>query len=323
MLRLPDAHVVSPTRLILLHTLLPTVDLYLLRSSPRSRTLRSCLIGYHALLPLLLTSNHPAIDLFLVPTPIYVCAQNMSLPAPLPPVKDIVLSLCSVMLEPNPPPDSTRIRQRGVLKMARGALKYGIKLLLVPLLSNEQDLLQLPFYSPLSIGNTLGYGAVLYCIVGSVTDVVTGLAQAIMNKDLMELMDNPYFAYSLKDFWSRRWNRIMANMFHRSVFAPTKQDQTVEQRRWKNSLSAMTTFAASGVFHEILVSSLFRETHGEHMAFFLLQGLATVAEVQCLGSHYAPKGIQHVLSTSSTFLWLGVTGRLFFLPFWRRTFFSL
>ncbi|KAG2175167.1 hypothetical protein INT44_007655 [Umbelopsis vinacea] len=269
-------------------------------------------------MPLMLTTNHPAIDLFLVPTPIYVCAQNMSLPAPLPPVKDIVLSLCSVMLEPNPPPDSTRIRQRGLLKIARGALKYGIKLLLVPLLSNEQDLLQLPFYSPLSIANTLGYGTVLYCLVGSVTDVATGLAQAIVNKDLMELMDNPYFAYS-------RWNRIMSNMFHRSVFAPThvKRDQTVAQRQWKNTLSAMTTFAASGVFHEILVSSLFRETHGEHMAFFLLQGLATVAEVQCLGSRYAPKGLQHALSTSSTFLWLGVTGRLFFLPFWRRTFFSL
>jgi Membrane bound O-acyl transferase family len=124
-----------------------------------------------------------------------------------------------------------------------------------------------------------------------------------------------------------RWNRIMSNMFHRSIFAPThdKQDQTqtVAQRRWKNSLSAMTTFAASGVFHEILTSSLFRETHGEHMAFFLLQGLAAVAEVQCLGNRYAPKGVQHVLSTSATFLWLGVTGRLFFLPFWRRTFFSL
>ena len=119
----------------------------------------------------------------------------------------------------------------------------------------------------------------------------------------------------------------MSNMFHRSVFAPThvKQDktQTAAQRRWKNSLSAMSTFTASGVFHEILVTSLFRETHGEHMAFFLLQGLAAVAEVQCLGSQYRPKGIQHVLSTSSTFLWLGVTGLLFFLPFWRRSFFSL
>jgi hypothetical protein len=195
MICLPDAHVVSPTRLILLHTLLPTVDLYLLRSFPRSRTLRTCLMGYHAVLPLLVTTNHPAIDLFLVPTPIYVCAQNLSLPAPLPPVKDIVLSLCSVMLEPNPPPDSTQIRQRGVLKMARGALKYGIKLLLVPYLSNERDLVQLPFYSPLSIANTLGYGAVLYCIVGSVTDILTGLVQSIVNMDLMALMDHPYFAY--------------------------------------------------------------------------------------------------------------------------------
>jgi hypothetical protein len=99
------------------------------------------------------------------------------------------------MLEPNPPQDSTQIRQRGVLKMARGAFKYGIKLLLVPLLNNERDLVQLPFYSPSSIANTLGYGAVLYCLVGSVTDVVTGLAQAIIHQDLMELMDNPYFAY--------------------------------------------------------------------------------------------------------------------------------
>jgi hypothetical protein len=195
MVRLPDAHFVSPTRLILLHTLLPTVDLYLLRSFPHSKTLRTCLIGYHAVMPLVLTTNHPAIDLFLVPTPIYVCAQNLTLSAPLPPVKDIVKSLCSIMFEPNPPQDSTRIRQRGVIKMARSVIKYGAKLLLVPLLNNEQELVQLPWYSPLSIANTIGYGAVLYCIVGAVTDLVTGLAQVIINKDLMELMDKPYKAH--------------------------------------------------------------------------------------------------------------------------------
>lgn len=100
------------------------------------------------------------------------------------------------MLEPNPPADSTKVRQRAVLKLARGALKYAIKTaLLVPLLQSSQELADMSWYSPISIANTLGYGAVLYCVVGMVTDVGTGLAQLIVNRDLMELMNKPFLAY--------------------------------------------------------------------------------------------------------------------------------
>jgi hypothetical protein len=142
------------------------------------------------------TTNQPAINLFLVPTPIFFCAQNLSLPTPLPPVKDIVKTMCSTMLEPNPPADCTKVRQRAVLKLARGALKYAIKTaLLVPLLQSSQELADMSWYSPISIANTLGYGAVLYCVVGMVTDVGTGLAQLIVNRDLMELMNKPFLAY--------------------------------------------------------------------------------------------------------------------------------
>lgn len=196
MVSFPPAQQISPTRLILLQSLLPTVDLLLLRTFPHSGTLRGCLLGYHSLIPLLVTTNQPAINLFLVPTPIFFCAQNLSLPTPLPPVKDIVKTMCSTMLEPNPPADCTKVRQRAVLKLARGALKYAIKTaLLVPLLQSSQELADMSWYSPISIANTLGYGAVLYCVVGMVTDVGTGLAQLIVNRDLMELMNKPFLAY--------------------------------------------------------------------------------------------------------------------------------
>lgn len=99
------------------------------------------------------------------------------------------------MLEPNPPPDASKVRQRAVLKLARAALKYGAQVALVPLLRKEKDLVELPWYSPVSIANTLGYGAVLYCIVGMVTDVATGITQLIVNRDLMELMNKPFLAY--------------------------------------------------------------------------------------------------------------------------------
>jgi hypothetical protein len=126
----------------------------------------------------------------------------------------------------------------------------------------------------------------------------------------------------------RRWNRIASNLFHRTVFIPNNARRRhsvdkVPNRRWNTSVAALSAFTVSGLFHELLVVSLFRETGGENLAFFLLQGLASVAEVQYLGSRYAPQGIRRVLSTYATFVWLGVTGRLFFLPYWRRNFFSL
>jgi hypothetical protein len=111
------------------------------------------------------------------------------------------------------------------------------------------------------------------------------------------------------------------------VFTPNKakSDSSKEKsiRRWNNSVAALSAFTVSGIFHELLVASLFRETRGEHLAFFLLQAAATITEVRYLGSRYAPQGFGHIVSTSATFLWLGTTGRLFFIPFWRRNFFAL
>ncbi|KAJ2964489.1 hypothetical protein NQZ79_g635 [Umbelopsis isabellina] len=282
MVEIPPAHVISPTQLILLQSILPTVDLWLSFSDsaaanhepPRSR-------------------------------PVYGTDANF---------------------QPNPPPDTTKVRQRAVIKIARGLLKHGIRTsALIPWLTPEPTLVKLPWYSPISMANALGYGAVLYCLVGSVVDVGAGFIQLITNRDFIELMDKPFLAHSPRNFWSQRWNRIASNMFHRSVFSPTTTSNDALQKRvaWDKSVAAMTAFTVSGLVHELLVLSLFRQTNGENLCFFWLQGLATVAEVQNFGSKYAPKGIHRVLSTTTTFVWLGVTGRLFFLPYWKRTFFSL
>jgi hypothetical protein len=195
MVEIPPANVITPTQLILLQSILPTVDLWLLRTFPGHNTKR-CLLGYHSVIPLLLTTNHPALDLFMVPTPIFVCAQNLMLPTPLPPIKDIVQIFARSLLEPNPPPDTTKVRQRAVIKIARGLFKHGIRTsILVPWLTPEPKLVELPWFSPISMANALGYGAALYCLVGTVVDVGTGMIQLITNRDFIELMDYPFLAH--------------------------------------------------------------------------------------------------------------------------------
>jgi alginate O-acetyltransferase complex protein AlgI len=84
---------------------------------------------------------------------------------------------------------------------------------------------------------------------------------------------NPAVATSLRDFWGRRWNRIMSGLLRDLLFLPLA-------RRIGAVAAALAVFLYSGVLHEF-VSVLAGSGYGGPTLYFLLQGMAFL----CEGSH--------------------------------------
>jgi hypothetical protein len=90
--------------------------------------------------------------------------------------------------------------------------------------------------------------------------------------------DNPAAATSLRDFWGRRWNRIMSGMLRDLLFIPLARHVGVV-------LAAAAVFAYSGVVHEF-VSVLARSGYGGPTLYFLIQGAGFLFEGTRLGRRF-------------------------------------
>lgn len=80
---------------------------------------------------------------------------------------------------------------------------------------------------------------------------------------------------SPSDFWGRRWNLLIHACLKRGVYQP------IRSLGGPAVLAVVSTFAASGLFHEWLLPAVmphYPHTHGITMAFFLWQALLIVLE---------------------------------------------
>ncbi|KAI8619876.1 hypothetical protein BC830DRAFT_685092 [Chytriomyces sp. MP71] len=99
----------------------------------------------------------------------------------------------------------------------------------------------------------------------------------------------PFFSYSripasLSEFWSRSWNPIFASLLHRSTFLPVlkRMSSQLPDARWRSfniTIAVMTTFAVSGLVHELHLGCFVGwDWAGYQMAFFLLHGTISIVE---------------------------------------------
>jgi hypothetical protein len=85
------------------------------------------------------------------------------------------------------------------------------------------------------------------------------------------LMHGPVASTSVSDFWGRRWNTAFRDLTHRFLFRPLA---TRIGPRW----ALFAGFAFSGLVHELVISVPAGGGYGGPTAFFVLQGLALLAE---------------------------------------------
>lgn len=85
------------------------------------------------------------------------------------------------------------------------------------------------------------------------------------------LMNAPWHATSLGEFWGRRWNLAFRDFAHGWVFRPSL-------RHWNTSTATWNCFVFSGLVHELAISVPARSGYGGPLLFFLWQGLCVVLE---------------------------------------------
>jgi Membrane bound O-acyl transferase family len=86
---------------------------------------------------------------------------------------------------------------------------------------------------------------------------------------------NPIAASSLRDFWGRRWNRIMSGLMRDLLFIPLSRKIGVVG-------ATLAVFLYSGVVHEFF-SVLARSGYGGPTLYFIIQGVAFLFEGTRLG----------------------------------------
>ena len=89
--------------------------------------------------------------------------------------------------------------------------------------------------------------------------------------DVERLMNAPWRASSLADFWGGRWNRAFSRVANRALFRPMT-------KRFGLACGTMAGFLLSGVIHEAVISMPARGGYGLPTMYFLVQGVGVLLE---------------------------------------------
>ncbi len=139
---------------------------------------------------------------------------------------------------------------------------------------------------------------------------LAALAWQAFGVDARPIMDAPLCATSPGDFWGRRWNGAFNRLAHDFVFRPLAKKSNV-------ALATLVAFGVSGVLHELVISLPARGGYGLPTAYFLVQGLASLASRTRMGRRLGlGRGVRGwlftMLVTAAPAFWL------FHPPFVRR-----
>lgn len=120
--------------------------------------------------------------------------------------------------------------------------------------------------------------------------------------DVDDLFEAPLFAFSPRDFWSRRWNKFINRFALKHVALPLG-------KRWGGWGVILGVFVTSGAFHEYFAWGVGGSgaRHGYMSLFFLIQG-----GMVWVGSRFRSSRLPHFAGTGLTFAWMILTAPLFF-----------
>jgi hypothetical protein len=128
--------------------------------------------------------------------------------------------------------------------------------------------------SPLTIGWLGMVGAILTLHFG--TFRLAALAWQTRGVAAEPIMDRPFAAATLAEFWDRRWNKAFRDVAHRWVFEPLV-------RRVGPRWALVAGFGVSGLVHDVVISLPAGAGFGRPTLYFLLQAGAILFTRSRLG----------------------------------------
>ncbi len=84
------------------------------------------------------------------------------------------------------------------------------------------------------------------------------------NRNCQPLMNSPWRANSLSNFWGQRWNLPFRDAVHQFIFKPI-------QKKYGVKIATMTVFLYSGLIHEAAISLPAQGGYGGSLLYFLWQ----------------------------------------------------
>lgn len=170
----------------------------------------------------------------------------------------------------------------------------------------------------------LGIGLLMTMDV-SIT-MVNHFFSLVLQTPYVPMMNQPYLATSIRDFWANRWNLIVQRGLRKLAFQPVlyllgHRFPLGRVPKLHLAIASLATFLLSAIIHEwIILVLLDNPTTWEQFAFFMLHGIITIFEVTfqsflkgIIDFNHIPRPIK-VLYTQFVLL---LTGALFMNPFIR------
>ncbi|KAI3466520.1 hypothetical protein Pfo_023183 [Paulownia fortunei] len=121
----------------------------------------------------------------------------------------------------------------------------------------------------------------IYFMLEMLLALFAALAKALVSVELEPQFNEPYLATSLQDFWGRRWNLMVSNILHPTVYRPVGSvSSRFMARKWAPIPAVLATFLVSGLMHELVFCNFGRlRPTGEVMCFFLIHGVSLSLEI--------------------------------------------
>lgn len=91
---------------------------------------------------------------------------------------------------------------------------------------------------------TVMFAIEIYCDFSGYSDIAIGCAR-LFGIELATNFKNPYFSFSIKEFWSR-WHISLSSWFRDYVYIPLGGNRV---KRWRHCLNLLLTFLVSGFWH--------------------------------------------------------------------------
>ena len=137
--------------------------------------------------------------------------------------------------------------QEGVYALRLMLLGFAKKILVADLLTRYVDVIfnEVTRYNGFTLVlASLLYTIQIYCDFSGYSDIAMGTSELLGIK-LMPNFKNPYFAKSIKEFWSR-WHISLSSWFRDYVYIPLGGNRVSKARR---AMNLMITFLVSGIWH--------------------------------------------------------------------------